>query len=380
MPDLEDDRLTAHRKEATQFRSEKVNELNLQMIDDLKNIDNSNVYFMDVYPYVEKRCKEHCSVDGVHNMERARKEAESFVNALTILNKEEAVFPQSRLTPGQVMFVLLYGVIIVLVVPSELGLYLWTRVQRKFVHLEADLEYEKKDNTGESSALVVKETSETTKGDTAKPISPKVKIDGPSTTETIEPPVEWLKGPLLIYKDNQTFFRACMTFFAVITCVFLMDGPYWRPFKPALKQYNRDFFLFLHIGFLIIAYLKMGPTFRSKDDILSRDQTEEWKGIMQIIFVMYHYFDARETYNLIRIFIAAYVWMTGYGNTCFFLNPKRQDVAFGFTRLLQMFFRLNWLVFWVCTVLNQPLLLYYICPLHTFSFLYVFIMFHGSYS
>ena len=28
-----------------------------------------------------------------------------------------------------------------------------------------------------------------------------------------------------------------------------------------------------------------------------RDQTEEWKGWMQLMFLLYHYFDAKELYN-----------------------------------------------------------------------------------
>ena len=43
----------------------------------------------------------------------------------------------------------------------------------------------------------------------------------------------------------------------------------------------------------------------------NRQQTEEWKGWMQIMFLLYHYYAAVETYNAIRTLIAAYVWMTG---------------------------------------------------------------------
>jgi len=46
-----------------------------------------------------------------------------------------------------------------------------------------------------------------------------------------------------------------------------------------------------------------------------RDHTEEWKGWMQVMFVWYHYFAAKEWYNWIRIYIACYVWMTGFGKT-----------------------------------------------------------------
>jgi hypothetical protein len=115
----------------------------------------------------------------------------------------------------------------------------------------------------------------------------------------------------------------------------------------------------------------MDDTRGKKDTLLGIQQTSEWKGTMQIIFVLYHYFDAGEIYNMIRMFIGAYVWMTGFGNTMYFTNKKKKH-RFSWTRLIQMFFRLNWLVFWVCCVLDQPLMLYYICPLHTFFFFFTF--------
>ena len=34
---------------------------------------------------------------------------------------------------------------------------------------------------------------------------------------------------------------------------------------------------------------------------LQRDQTEEWKGWMQILFVLYHYFAEAKIYNAIRM-------------------------------------------------------------------------------
>ena len=35
--------------------------------------------------------------------------------------------------------------------------------------------------------------------------------------------------------------------------------------------------------------------------------------IAQVLFLLYHYYNAKEIYNAIRLFIAAYVWMTGFG-------------------------------------------------------------------
>ena len=42
--------------------------------------------------------------------------------------------------------------------------------------------------------------------------------------------------------------------------------------------------------------------------LLSRPQTEEWKGWMQFAFIMYHYYRAWSAYNWIRVFVSSYVW------------------------------------------------------------------------
>ena len=34
---------------------------------------------------------------------------------------------------------------------------------------------------------------------------------------------------------------------------------------------------------------------------------------VQVLFLLYHYYNAKEIYNAIRVFVAAYVWMTGFG-------------------------------------------------------------------
>lgn len=53
------------------------------------------------------------------------------------------------------------------------------------------------------------------------------------------------------------------------------------------------------------------------NEVLNRHQTEEWKGWMQIIFLLYHYMHATEVYNGIRVMITCYVWLTGFGKLSF---------------------------------------------------------------
>jgi hypothetical protein len=79
-------------------------------------------------------------------------------------------------------------------------------------------------------------------------------------------------------------------------------------------------FIFVLIIFFGYAIYTIKPI---KDlSLLGREQTEEWKGWMQFIFLLYHYFHAEEVYNPVRVMITCYVWMTGFGNFSFFLFEK----------------------------------------------------------
>eukprot|EP00980_Cylindrotheca_fusiformis_P001454 scaffold345_cov134-Cylindrotheca_fusiformis.AAC.65 len=112
-----------------------------------------------------------------------------------------------------------------------------------------------------------------------------------------------------------------------------------------------------------------------KTEILNRDQTEEWKGWMQFMFLLYHYYHAEPVYNSIRIMITCYVWMTGFGNFSFFYLKG----DFGAVRVLQMLWRLNFLVLFLCLTQGTTYILYYICLLHTYFFLMVYVVMRIGY-
>ena len=115
----------------------------------------------------------------------------------------------------------------------------------------------------------------------------------------------------------------------------------------AAKRYDRDLFLFI---FLALAAVALGTSLQPVRAplLLNRPQTEEWKGWMQVLFLLYHYFEAREAYNAIRVFIAGYVWLTGYGNFSYYARTG----DFGIGRFCQTVWRLNFLVFFCCVVLR----------------------------
>ncbi len=174
------------------------------------------------------------------------------------------------------------------------------------------------------------------------------------------------------------------------------------PYPHSEKVYDRDLFFMLTALLLLVSSFTIKPNTvidvapvreseaqlgstdeerRKKDkvamteqkkvpdsSILNRDQTEEWKGWMQFMFLLYHYYHAEETYNAIRIMITCYVWMTGFGNFSFFYIKR----DFSTVRVLQMLWRLNFLVLFLCLTQGNTYILYYICPLHTFFFFMVY--------
>mmetsp|Transcript_42104 Transcript_42104/g.131836 ORF Transcript_42104/g.131836 Transcript_42104/m.131836 type:complete len:614 (-) Transcript_42104:1776-3617(-) len=141
------------------------------------------------------------------------------------------------------------------------------------------------------------------------------------------------------------------------------------PFFPhAAKSHDMDMFWSLTAALFIAAAFTMR---RSKStDLLHREQTEEWKGWMQFMFLLYHYLHAGEVYNAIRVMITCYVWMTGFGNFSFFYIKD----DFSAVRVLQMLWRLNFLVGLLMLVHGNTYILYYICPLHTFYFLMTYVV------
>ncbi|GMI46753.1 hypothetical protein TrCOL_g1699 [Triparma columacea] len=147
------------------------------------------------------------------------------------------------------------------------------------------------------------------------------------------------------------------------------------PFPHGEKVYDRDFFFLLTALLFAIGYFTLQDNSPNQEQggkpdstILNRDQTEEWKGWMQFMFLLYHYYHAEETYNAIRIMITCYVWMTGFGNFSFFYIKSDYSLV----RVIQMLWRLNFLVIFLCLSQNNTYILYYICPLHTFFFFMVY--------
>ncbi|CAL9193488.1 unnamed protein product, partial [Musa hybrid cultivar] len=173
--------------------------------------------------------------------------------------------------------------------------------------------------------------------------------------------------------EHRAVLRSMSEFGAILVYFYICDRT--NLFSQSTKSYSRDLFLFLYIILIIASALTSlkkhldKSAFTGKSILfLNRHQTEEWKGWMQVLFLMYHYFAATEMYNAIRVFIAAYVWMTGFGNFSYYYVRK----DFSLARFAQMMWRLNIFVSFCCLVLNNDYTLYYICPMHTLFTLMVY--------
>jgi len=166
------------------------------------------------------------------------------------------------------------------------------------------------------------------------------------------------------YCPSEFVLQALFIFGFVLAYAFLSDRTHL--FGKETKHFSLDQFWLLVLITAISGYLT-AESAKVDQPFLSRDQTDEWKGWMQILILIYHYLGASKVswiYNVIRLFVAMYLFMTGFGHTVFFY--KKAD--YGIKRVVTVLVRLNLLNVVLAYTMNTNYLLYYFSPLVSFWF------------
>jgi hypothetical protein len=115
----------------------------------------------------------------------------------------------------------------------------------------------------------------------------------------------------------------------------------------------------------------------SPQSFLPRSQTDEWKGWMQVYILVYTYTAASselDFYEVLRILIACYLFMTGYGHTMYFLQTQDYSLQ----RVAAVLSRLNLLAVSLSFVMGRPYSSYSFAPLVSFWFLVVYFTLKSS--
>ncbi|XP_043700877.1 protein REDUCED WALL ACETYLATION 4-like [Telopea speciosissima] len=264
-------------------------------------------------------------------------------------------------TPGQVSFLLGIAPVFIAWIYAEILEYRKSSSTPK-VHSDVNLVELDKETIKDDDRAILLEGGLTR--------SASARVQNSSVKANI---VRFLTMDDLFLLENRPTLRTMAEFGAILIYFYLCDRT--DLFPESTKTYNRDLFLFLYSLLIIVSAITSLKRHHDKSAFsgksilyLNRHQTEEWKGWMQVLFLMYHYFAAMEFYNAIRVFIAAYVWMTGFGNFSYYYIRK----DFSLARFAQMMWRLNFFVAFCCIVLNNDYMLYYICPMHTLFTLMVY--------
>jgi len=114
--------------------------------------------------------------------------------------------------------------------------------------------------------------------------------------------------------------------------------------------------------------------FQPNAGFLTRAQTEEWKGWMQVVILLYHYFGMSKTlwvYQIVRVLVASYLFLTGYGHATYFQSTKDCSL----TRMFSVLLRLNLLPCSLAIVMSNDYDFYYFPGLASLWFLITFAVF-----
>ncbi|KAJ2856627.1 hypothetical protein J3B02_001492 [Coemansia erecta] len=175
------------------------------------------------------------------------------------------------------------------------------------------------------------------------------------------------KGFIARLAPSAKTLQEMLSFGAVLLLMYICDRT--PLFEKLHKVYDARIFALL----ITIIVIGGAASWRKQNDkestsnngssgFLNRQQTDEWKGWMQLVVLVYHLTNASTVsgiYNMVRVLVAMYLFMTGYGHCCF-LYEKRD---FGLRRLTLVLLRTNVLAASLAFAMNTSYMDYYFAPL-----------------
>ncbi|XP_058468015.1 N-acetylneuraminate 9-O-acetyltransferase isoform X2 [Malaya genurostris] len=130
------------------------------------------------------------------------------------------------------------------------------------------------------------------------------------------------------------------------------------------NKYYSEFSFWIPVGYVFVLGL-----FFTEDSkftkVLHRDQTDEFKGWMQLVILIYYMTGASHVlpiYMHIKVLISAYLFLSGYGHFTYCWQTGNT----GIVRFFRVMFKINFLTVVLCLCMNRPYQFYFFVPLLSF--------------
>lgn len=170
-----------------------------------------------------------------------------------------------------------------------------------------------------------------------------------------------------IMNDLSTPLIAISTLAIIMAYFYLCDR---TNFFMKENKYYSEFSFWIPLGYVFVLGLFFTEESRFTK-VLHRDQTDELKGWMQLVILIYHLTGAdciTSIYMQIKVLISAYLFLSGYNHFSYMWHTGNA----GLTRFLQILFRLNFMTIVLCLCMNRPYQFYYFVPLISFWFVIIY--------
>uniref|UniRef100_U5EYQ3 Putative conserved plasma membrane protein n=1 Tax=Corethrella appendiculata TaxID=1370023 RepID=U5EYQ3_9DIPT len=138
------------------------------------------------------------------------------------------------------------------------------------------------------------------------------------------------------------------------------------------NKYYSEFSFWIPVGYMFV--LGLFFTEESKfTKVLHRDQTDELKGWMQLVILIYYMTGASRILSIymhMKVLISAYLFLSGFKHFTY----TWQTGNTGIIRFLHVMFRMNFMTIILCLCMNRPYQFYFFVPLLSFWYCMIYFL------